>query len=65
MCKYCEDKKEVIKTSKFNECDLEIFIDVDNSLCINAYNHSSSLTEDICENFEINNCPMCGRELKS
>lgn len=64
MCKHCENEKEVIKTFKFNECNLEIFIDGDNSLCINAYNHASSFTEDICGNFEINYCLICGRKIK-
>lgn len=65
MCKHCENEKEVIKTCKFNECDLEVFIDGDDSLCINAYNHSSCFTEDICENFKINYCPICGRRLNA
>lgn len=64
MCKYCENEKEVIKECKFNECDLELFIDMDETLAINTYNHSSSFTEDIYENIEINYCPMCGRKLR-
>jgi hypothetical protein len=63
MCKYCENENEVIKTFEFSECDLEVFIDGDKTLCINAYNHSSSFTEDICENLNIHYCPMCGRKL--
>lgn len=63
MCKYCENEQEVINTFKFSGCSLEVFIDEDNTLCINTYNHSTDYTEDIFENLKIYHCPMCGKKL--
>lgn len=63
MCNFCEGTTDVIHTFKFNNVKLEIFLE-DNELTLNTFDHNNfDITEDICDSFKINNCPMCGKSL--
>lgn len=67
MCKYCNHKDvdfAVIGEKNCGVCNIEIFVEQDNSLSFNTYRHETNYTEDILGSFEINFCPMCGRNLK-
>ena len=50
-------------TAICNNVDLEVFIESERELCVNAFNHETEFTEDICFSFKISFCPMCGRKL--
>lgn len=63
MCEFCKEDNNVIHTENCNNCDIEVFIEKDKTLCINAYNHETEYTENICFSFAIDFCPKCGRKL--
>ena len=65
MCEYCKENREVevMYTAICNNVDLEVFIESERELCVNAFNHETEFTEDICFSFKISFCPMCGRKL--
>ena len=61
MCKYCEEKTEVIGNYNTDIGKIEVFLE-DSELTINSYeisNHPEIISSDI----KINYCPMCGRKL--
>lgn len=63
MCEYCEEQKIIYVEEIEGVCNLENFIEKDNTFCVNAYGHCHFATEEICYSFKINFCPMCGRKL--
>lgn len=67
MCKYCEDKKEVIKDEKLDICNIEVFINDLGEIEVNTYNFiNESPYEDspvIATSVGINYYPICGRSL--
>ena len=67
MCKYCEEKTEVIGNYNTDIGKIEVFLE-DSELTINSYeisNHTEIISSDIsiCDSIKINYCPMCGRKL--
>lgn len=64
-CEYCrEQDREVYKTQDYpGICSLEVAQDGPDEIVVNAYNHNTPLTEDICFSFPVLFCPKCGRPL--
>lgn len=44
-------------------CDFEVILDGSEEITINAYNHCTPITEEICFSFPVAFCPKCGRPL--
>lgn len=64
-CEYCrEQDREVYKTQDYpGICSLEVAQDGTDEIVVNAYNHNTPLTKDICFSFPVLFCPKCGRPL--
>ena len=44
-------------------CDFEVILDGGDEITVNAYNHYTPVTEEICFSFPVSFCPKCGRPL--
>lgn len=64
-CEFCrEQDREVYKTQDYpGLCSFEVAQDGTDEIVVNAYNHNTPLTEDICFSFPVLFCPKCGRPL--
>lgn len=66
-CNYCANtmrNREVYKTEKYaGVCDFEVFLDCGEEIAVNAYNHQTPYTDEICFSFPVSYCPKCGRPL--
>lgn len=64
-CEYCRERdREVYKTQDYpGLCSFEVAQDGPDEIVVNAYNHNTPLTEDICFSFPVLFCPKCGRPL--
>lgn len=64
-CEYCrENDRNVYKTEHYpGICDFETFLDGDDDIAVNAYNHRTQYTEEFCFSFPVLFCPKCGRPL--
>ena len=65
-CEYCCDTKsrKTYKIEKYpGVCDFETFLDGTDEIAVNAYNHYTPCTEEICFAFPVSYCPKCGRPL--
>lgn len=64
-CDYCRERdREVYKTQDYpGLCSFEVAQDGPDEIVVNAYNHNTPLTEDICFSFSVLFCPKCGRPL--
>lgn len=66
-CNYCANtmqNREVYKTEKYaGLCDFEVFLDCGEEIAVNAYNHQTPYTDEICFSFPVSYCPKCGRPL--
>lgn len=66
-CDYCENtlqNRKVYKTEKYSGlCDFEVFLDNGQEITVNAHNHQTPYTEEICFSFPVSYCPKCGRPL--
>lgn len=64
-CEYCRERdREVYKTQDYlGLCSFEVAQDGPDEIVVNAYNHNTPLTEDVCFSFPVLFCPKCGRPL--
>lgn len=66
-CDYCTNtlrNRKVYKTETYpGICDFEVFLDNGVEIAVNAYNHQTPYTEEICFSFPVSYCPKCGRPL--
>lgn len=64
-CDYCtKQNRKVYKTETYpGICDFEVFLDNGVEISVNAYNHQTPYTEEICFSFPVSYCPKCGRPL--
>lgn len=44
-------------------CDFEVILDGGDEIAVNAYNHYTPVTEEVCFSFSVSFCPKCGRPL--
>lgn len=44
-------------------CDFEVILDGGDEIAVNAYNHYTPVTEEVCFSFPVSFCPKCGRPL--
>ena len=65
-CEYCCDtqNRKSYKIERYpGACDFETLLDGPDEITINAYNHDTPVTEEICFSFPVSYCPKCGRPL--
>lgn len=64
-CEFCRERdREVYKTEDYpGICDFEVMLDGPYEITVNAYNHYTPFTEDICFSFPVLFCPKCSRPL--
>lgn len=64
-CEYCRERdREFYKTHDYpGLCSFEVAQDGPDEIVVNAYNHNTPLTEDVCFSFPVLFCPKCGRPL--
>lgn len=66
----CERCKEPIRAEPYAKkeypgiCDFEVILDGGDEITVNAYNHYTPVTEEICFSFPVSFCPTCGRRLR-
>lgn len=65
MCEYCESGKEILKFGQIRKEKNDVVVKIENSKISDgriSYFLSATLNEDGVS-IEIQNCPMCGRNL--
>lgn len=64
-CGFCSRQDRwVYKTQDYpGLCSFEVAQDGPDEIVVNAYNHNTPLTKDICFSFSVLFCPKCGRPL--
>lgn len=64
-CEFCRERdREVYKTEDYpGICDFEVMLDGPYEITVNAYNHYTPFTEEICFSFPVLFCPKCSRPL--
>lgn len=65
-CECCKEPigAEAYKKEKYpGICDFEVILDGGDEITVNAYNHYTPVTEEICFSFHVSFCPKCGRPL--
>lgn len=65
-CKCCREPigAEPYAKEKYPEiCDFEVILDGGDEITVNAYNHYTPVTEEVCFSFPVSFCPKCGRPL--
>lgn len=60
MCEYCEDGQELIDVHDW-EGNRHLAAWIENGLLVAESDHGSDMMHD---SVAINNCPMCGRDLR-
>lgn len=59
-----ENGRKEYKTEEYpGICDFEVMLDGGNDITVNACNHGTPLTRDICFSFPVLYCPKCGQPL--
>ena len=65
-CECCREPigAEPYAKEKYPEiCDFEVILDGGDEITVNAYNHYTPVTEEVCFSFPVSFCPKCGRPL--